>query len=148
MSRREGAMRRGTNGMGGAWVPIGGLMTNEIGDQWGLGPLGLAEIGWINEKGGQYVVGDLWNGGPMRRGPISWGTIEMGDQWVGGTNEMGDQWNGWFMGANWGTNGMGDWWVGGPVRWGTNEMGDHWDWPMMGWRMKRGTNEMGTNELQ
>ena len=31
------------------------------------------------------------------------------------------------------------------MRWGTNEMApqSHWDWPMMGWRMKRGTTDMG-----
>ena len=129
---------------GGAWVLIGESMrwgTNEMGDQWDGGPLGLAENGWTNEKGDQWeggpmssnnVVGDLWIGGPMRRGPMRWGTNEMGDQWVGGTNEMGDQWNGWCMGANCGTNEMGDQWDGGPMRWGTNEMGDQWDGgPMM-----------------
>ena len=68
----------------------------------------------------------------MRRGPMRWGTNEMGDQWVGGTNEMGDQWNEWCMGANWGINEIGDQWDGGPMRWGTNEMGDQWDGgPMM-----------------
>ena len=78
------------------------------------------------------VVGDLWIGGPMRRGPMRWGTNEMGDQWVGGTNEMGDQWNEWCMGANWGIYEIGDQWDGGPMRWGTNEMGDQWDGgPMM-----------------
>ena len=137
-------MRWGTIGMGGAWVLIGGPMrwgTNEMGDQWDGGPLGLAENGWTNEKGDQWeggpmssnnVVGDLWIGAPMRRGPMRWGTNEMGDQWVGGTNEMGDQWNEWCMGANWGINEMGDQWDGGPMRWGTNEMGDQWDGgPMM-----------------
>ena len=85
------------------------------------------------------VVGDLWIGGPMRRGPMRWGTNEMGDQWVGGTNEMGDQWNGWCMGANCGTNEMGDLWDGGPMRWGTNEMGNQWDGgPMMCTRLKYG----------
>ena len=68
----------------------------------------------------------------MRRGPMRWGTNEMGDQWVGGTNEMGDQWNEWCMGANWGINEIGDQWDGGPMKWGTNEMGDQWDGgPMM-----------------
>ena len=137
-------MRWGTIGMGGAWVLIGGPMrwgTNEMGDQWDGGPLGLAENGWTNEKGDQWeggpmssnnVVGDLWIGAPMRRGPMRWGTNEMGDQWVGGTNEMGDQWNEWCMCANWGINEMGDQWDGGPMRWGTNEMGDQWDGgPMM-----------------
>ena len=137
-------MRWGTIGMGGAWVLIGGPMrwgTSEMGDQWDGGPLGLAENGWTNEKGDQWeggpmssnnVVGDLWIGAPMRRGPMRWGTNEMGDQWVGGTNEMGDQWNEWCMGANWGINEMGDQWDGGPMRWGTNEMGDQWDGgPMM-----------------
>ena len=137
-------MRWGTIGMGGAWVLIGGPMrwgTNEMGDQWDGGPLGLAENGWTNKKGDQWegepmssnnVVGDLWIGAPMRRGPMRWGTNEMGDQWVGGTNEMGDQWNEWCMGANWGINEMGDQWDGGPMRWGTNEMGDQWDGgPMM-----------------
>ena len=139
-----GPMRWGTIGMGGAWVLIGGPMrwgTNGMGDQWDGGPLGLAENGWTNEKGDQWeggpmssnnVVGDLWIGAPMRRGPMRWGTNEMGDQWVGGTNEMGDQWNEWCMGANWGINEMGDQWDGGPMRWGTNEMGDQWDGgPMM-----------------
>ena len=137
-------MRWGTIGMCGAWVLIGGPMrwgTSEMGDQWDGGPLGLAENGWTNEKGDQWeggpkssnnVVGDLWIGAPMRRGPMRWGTNEMGDQWVGGTNEMGDQWNEWCMGANWGINEMGDQWDGGPMRWGTNEMGDQWDGgPMM-----------------
>ena len=149
----------GTNAMGDQWNGrcVGANWgTNGIGDQWELdgGPLGLAEIGWMNEKGDQYVVGDLWIGGPMRRGPMSWGTNEMGDQWVGGTNEMGDQWNGWCMGANWGTNEMGDWWVGGPMRWGTNEMGDQWDGGPLGladdggdeWKggpMRWGTSDMG-----
>ena len=131
-------MRWGTNGMGGAGVLIGGPMrrgTNEMGDQWDGGPLGLAENGWTNEKGDQWeggpmssnnVVGDLWIGGPMRRGPMRWGTNEMGDQWVGGTNEMGDQWNEWCMGANWGINEMGDQWDREPMRWGTYEMGDQW----------------------
>ena len=139
-----GPMSWGTIGMGGAWVLIGGPMrwgTNEMGDQWDGGPLGLSENGWANEKGDQWeggpmssnnVVGDLWIGAPMRRGPMRWGTNEMGDQWVGGTNEMGDQWNEWCMGANWGINEMGDQWDGGPMRWGTNEMGDQWDGgPMM-----------------
>ena len=90
-----------------------------------------------------YVVGDLWIGGPMRRGPMRWGTNEMGDQWVGGTNEMGDQWNGWCMGANWGTNQMGHWWVGGPMRWGTNEMGDQWDGGPLGLADDGLTNEKG-----
>ena len=101
--------------------------TNEMGGQWDGGPFGLAENAWTNEKGDQWeggpmssnnVVGDLWIGGPMRRGPMRWGTNEMGDQWVGGTNEMGDQWNGWCLGANWGTNEMGNQWDGGPMRWG------------------------------
>ena len=115
--------------------------TNEMGDQWDEGPLGLAENGWTNEKGDQWegapmssnnVVGGLWIGVPMRRGPMRWWANEMGDQWVGGTNEMGDQWNEWCMGANWGINEMGDQWDGGPMRWGTNEMGDQWDGgPMM-----------------
>ena len=109
-----------------------GQGTNEMGDQWDGGPLGLAENGWTNEKGDQWeggsmssnnVVGDLWIGAPMRRGSMRWGTNEMGDQWVGGTNEMGDQWNEWCMGANWGTNEMGDQWDGGPVRWGTIGIG-------------------------
>ena len=139
-----GPMRWGTNEMSGAWVLIGGPMrwgTNEMGDQWDVGPLGLAENGWTNEKGDQWegrsmssnnVVGDLWIGAPTRRGPMRWGTNEMGDQWVDGTNEMGDQWNEWCMGANWGINEMGDQWDGGPMRWGTNEMGDQWDGgPMM-----------------
>ena len=137
-------MRWGTIGMGGALMLIGGPMrwgTNEMGDQWDGGPLGFAENGWTNEKGDQWeggpmssnnVVGDLWTGAPMRRGPMRWGTNEMGDQWVGGTNEMGDQWNEWCMGAYWGINEMGDQWDGGPMRWGTNEMGDQWDGgPMM-----------------
>ena len=144
-----GPMRWGTNEncvprvtLGDQWD--GGPMrwgTNEMGDQWDGGPLGLAENGWTNEKGDQWeggpmssnnVVGNLWIGGPMRRGPMRWGTNEMGDQWVGGTNEMGDQWNEWCMGANWGINEMGDQWDGGPMRWGTNEMGDLWDGgPMM-----------------
>ena len=117
--------------------------TNGIGDQWDGGPLGLAEIEWMNEKGDQYVVEDLWIGGPMRRGPMSGGTNEMGHQWVGGTNEMGDQWNGWCMSANWGTNEMGDWWVGGPMRWGTNEMGDQWDGGPLGLADDGVTNEKG-----
>ena len=94
-------------------------------------------------------LGDQWDVGPMR-----WGAIEMGDQWVGGTNEMGDQWNGWCMvliggPMRWGTDELGDQWEGEPMRWGTNEMGDHWDWPMMGWlikgggAMRWGTNDMG-----
>ena len=124
-------MRRGPMGWG----------TNEMGGQWDGGPFGLAENAWTNEKGDQWeggpmssnnVVGDLWIGRPMRRGPMRWGTNEMGDQWVGGTNEMGEQWNGWCLGANWGTNEMGNQWDGGPMRWGTNEMGDQWDGgPMM-----------------
>ena len=129
----------GTNEMGDQWngrCVSANWETNEMGDQWDGGPLGLAENGWTNEKGDQWeggpmssnnVVGDLWIGGPMRRGPMRWGTNEMGDQWVGGTNEMGDQWNEWCMGANWGINEMGDQWDGGPMRWGTNEMGDQWD---------------------
>ena len=134
----------GTNEMGDHWNGrcVGATWgTNEMGDQWDGGPLGLAENGWTNEKGDQWeggpmssnnVVGDLWIGAPMRRGPMRWGTNEMGDQWVGGTNEMGDQWNEWCMGANWGINEMGDQWDGGPMRWGTNEMGDQWDGgPMM-----------------
>ena len=157
-----GSMKRGTNEKGDQLVQImlwgtyqlgnqwegdpwdGGPMrwgTNEMGGQWDGGPFGLAENAWTNEKGDQWeggpmssnnVVGDLWIGGPMRRGPMRWGTNEMGDQWVGGTNEMGDQWNGWCLGANWGTNEMGNQWDGGPMRWGTNEMGDQWDGgPMM-----------------
>ena len=137
-------MRWGTIGMGGVWVLIGGPMrwgTDEMGDQWDGGPLGLAGNGWTNEKGDQWeggpmssnnVVGDLWIGAPMRRGPMRWGTNEMGDQWVGGTIEMGDQWNEWCMGANWGINEIRDQWDGGPMRWGTNEMEDQWDGgPMM-----------------
>ena len=70
-------------------------------------------------------MGDQWElfnqgyiGGPMR-----WETIEMGDQWVGGTNEMGDQWAPIMY---WGTNELGDqWegdqWDGGPMRLGTSE---------------------------
>ena len=144
----KGPMRWGTNEMGDQWNGrcVGANWgTNGIGDQWEWdgGPLGLAEIGWMNEKGDQYDVGDLWIGGPMRRGPMSWGTNEMGDQWVGGTNEMGDQWNGWCMGANWGTNEMGDWWVGGPMRWGTNEMGDQWDGGPLGLADDGVTNEKG-----
>ena len=122
-----------------------------MGDQWDGGPvrwgtIGIGWNGWTNEKGDQWeggpmssnnVVGDLWIGAPMRRGPMRWGTNEMGDQWVGGTNEMGDQWNEWCMGANWGINEMGDQWDGGPMRWGTNEMGDQWDGgPMMCTRSK------------
>ena len=83
---------------------VGGLMrwgTNEMGDQWDGGPLGLADDGVTNEKG------DQWDGGPMR-----WGTNEMGDQWAPimywGTNELGDQWEG-------------DQWEGGPMRGGTSE---------------------------
>ena len=130
-----GTNEMGANGMGGAWVLIGGPMrwgTNEMEDRWDGGPLGLAENGWTNEKGDQWeggpmssnnvvgdLLGDLWIGGPMR-----WGTNEMGDQWVGGTNEMGDQWNEWCMGANWGSMRWGDQWDGEPMRWGTNEMGD------------------------
>ena len=139
----KGPMRWGANEMGDQWNGrcVGANWgTNGIGDQWDGGPLGLAEIGWMNEKG---VVGDLWIGGPMRRGPMSWGTNEMGDQWVGGTNEMGDQWNGWCMSANWGTNEMGDWWVGGPMRWGTNEMGDQWDGGPLGLADDGVTNEKG-----
>ena len=66
----------------------------------------------------------------MRRGPMRWGTNEMGDQWVGGGGPMG-----------WGTHGMSGAWVliGGSMRWGTNEMGDQWDGEPMRW----GTNEMG-----
>ena len=144
----KGPMRWGTNEMGDQWNGrcVGANWgTNRIGDQWEWdgGPLGLAEIGWMNEKGDQYVVGDLWIGGPMRRGPMSWGTNEMGDRWVGGTNEMGDQWNGWCMGANWGTNEMRDWWVGGPMRWGTNEMGDQWDGGPLGLADDGVTNEKG-----
>ena len=144
----KGPMRWGTNEMGDQWNGrcVGANWgTNGIGDQWEWdgGPLGLAEIWWMNEKGDQYVVGDLWIGGPMRRGPMGWGTNEMGDQWVGGTNEMGDQWNGWCMGANWGTNEMGDWWVGGPMRWGTNEMGDQWDGGPLGLADDGVTNEKG-----
>ena len=136
-----GTNENGTNGMGDQWD----------GDQWDGGPFGLAENAWTNEKGDQWeegpmgsnnVVGGLWIGGPVRRGPMRWGTNEMGDQWVGGTNEMGDQWNGWCLGANWGTNEMGNQWDGGPMRdwglmrWGTNEMGDQWcapDMPTSGW---------------
>ena len=134
----------GTNEMGDHWNGrcVGANWgTNEMGDQWDGGPLGLVENGWTNEKGDQWeggpmssnnVVGDLWIGAPMRRGPMRWGTNEMGDQWVGGTNEMGGQWNEWCMSANWGINEMGDQWDGGPMRWGTNEMGDQWDGgPMM-----------------
>ena len=144
----KGPMRWGTNEMGDQWNGrcVGANWgTNGIGDQWEWdgGPLGLAEIGWMNEKGDQYVVRDLWIGGPMRRGTMSWGTNEMGDQWVGGTNEMGDQWNGWCMGANWGTNEMGDWWVGGPMRWGTNEMGEQWDGGPLGLADDGVTNEKG-----
>ena len=83
---------------------VGGLMrwgTNEMGDQWDGGPLGLADDGVTNEKG------DQWDGGPM-----IWGTNEMGDQWAPimywGTNELGDQWEG-------------DQWEGGPMRGGTSE---------------------------
>ena len=83
---------------------VGGLMrwgTNEMGDQWDGGPLGLADDGVTNEKG------DQWDGGPM-----IWGTNEMGDQWAPimywGTNELGDQWEG-------------DQWDGGPMRGGTSE---------------------------
>ena len=149
-------MRWGTNEMGdqwNGWCVGANWGTNEMGDQWDGGPLGLVENGWTNEKGDQWegvpmssnnVVGDLWIGGPMRRGPMRWGTNEMGDQWVGGTNEMGDQWNGWCMGANWGTNEMGDLWDGGPMRWGTNEMGNQWDGgPMMCTRL----TEYGNSQL-
>ena len=128
-----------------------------MGDQWDGGPLGLAENGWTNEKGDQWeggpmssndVVGDLWIGAPMRRGPMRWGTNEMGDQWVGGTNEMGDQWNEWCMGANWGINEMGDQWDGGPMRWGTNEMGDQWDGgPMMCTHSVDGSNSWNFDDV-
>ena len=163
----KGPMIWGTSGVGGGGVGAN-WGTNEIGDQWDGGPLGLAEIGWINENGDQWkggpmssnnVVLDLWIGGQMRMEPMRWGTIEMGDQWVGGTNEMGDQWNGWYMGVIWGTNEMGGWWVGGPMRWGTNEMGDQWDGGPLGLADDGVTNEKGdqwdggpmrwgTNELQ
>ena len=68
-----GTNEMGTNGMGVAWVLIGGPM------RWGTN-----------------AMGDQWDGGSMR-----WGTSEMGDQWDGGpirwgTNEMGDQW--WALG--------------------------------------------------
>ena len=83
---------------------VGGLMrwgTNEMGDQWDGGPLGLADDGVTNEKR------DQWDGGPM-----IWGTNEMGDQWAPimywGTNELGDQWEG-------------DQWQGGPMTGGTSE---------------------------
>ena len=89
-----GPMRWATNGMGDSWVLIGGPMrwgTNEMGDQWDGGPLGLADDGVTMEKGDQWdggpmssnnVLGDQWVGGPMRRGPMRWGTNEMGDQWA------------------------------------------------------------------
>ena len=132
-SRWEGTNGMGTNEMGdqwNGWCVGANWRTNEMGDQWNggpvkSGPLGLAENGWTNEKGGQWeggsmssnnVVGDLWIGGSMIRGPMRWGTNELGDQWVGGTNEMGDQWNEWCMDANWGTNEMGDLWDGEPMR--------------------------------
>ena len=131
-------MRWGTNGMGGAWVLIGGPMrwgTNEMGDQWDGGPLGLAENGWTNEKGDQWeggpmssnnVVGDLWTGGPMRRGPMRWGTNESGGPMRWGTNEMSGAWVLIGGSMRWGTNEMGNQWDGEPMRWGTNEMGDQW----------------------
>ena len=93
-------MRWGTNGMGDAWVIIGGpirwgLMswgTNETGNQWDGGPMRWGTIGigrwWGDEwKGGPMRwgtsdMGDQWDGGPMRRGPMRWGTNEMGDQWA------------------------------------------------------------------
>ena len=158
----KGPMRWGTNEMGDQWNGrcVGANWgTNGIGDQWEWdgGPLGLAEIGWMNEKGDQYVVGDLWiggqwegdqwvgdqwDGGPMSRGdqwdggPMEWVMhgCQLGDQWDGrlmswGTNEMGNQWDGGPM--RWRTIGIGRWWgdewKGGPMRWGTSDMGDQWD---------------------
>ena len=135
-------MRWGTNGMGGAWVLIGGPMrwgTSEMGDQWDGGPLGLAENGWTNEKGDQWeggpmssnnVVGNLWIGGPMRRGPMRWGTNESGGPMRWGTNEMSGAWVLIGGSMRWGTNEMGDQWDGEPMRWGTYEMGDQWCAPV------------------
>ena len=56
-----GPMRWGGGG-GGQWngrCVCANWGTNGIGDQSDGGPLGLAEIGWMNEKGDQNVVGDL-----------------------------------------------------------------------------------------
>ena len=133
-----GPMRWGTNE--NRVVLIGG--TNEMGDQWDGGPLGLAENGWTNEKGDQWeggpmssnnVVGDLWIGAPMRRGPMIWGTNESGGPMRWGTNEMSGAWV--LIGGpmRWGTNEMGGQWDGEPMRWGTNEMGDQWCAPDMCW---------------
>ena len=144
----KGPMGWGTNEMGDHWNGrcVGANWgTNEMGDQWDGGPLGLAENGWTNEKGDQWeggpmssnnVVGDLWIGAPMRRGPMRWGTNEMGDQWVGGpmrwgTNEMSGAWVLIGGSMRWGTNEMGDQWDGEPMRWGTNEMGDQWCAPVL-----------------
>ena len=84
---------------------IGGPMrwgTNEMGDQWDGGPLGLAENGWTNGKG------DQWEGGPMSSNNVV-GTYEMGTN-EKGTNEMGDQWDGGAMSR-------GYQWDGGPMKW-------------------------------
>ena len=167
--RDQGPMRWGGGNERGdqwnGWCVGANWGTNEIGDQWDGGPLGLAEIGWINEKrepiccwglmnwgtndekGTNEMGGTNESGGPMRRGING-----MGDAWVliggpmrWGTDELGDQWDGEPM--RWGTIGIGRWWgdkwKGGPMRWGTsdmgtNEMGDQWA-PIMYW----GTNELG-----
>ena len=79
-----GAMRWGTNGMGGTWVLIGGPMrwgTDELGDQWDGEPMrrGTNEMGdhgdwsmtgWLMKRGNNEM-GDQWDWGPMR-----WGTNE------------------------------------------------------------------------
>ena len=97
----------------------------------------------------------------MRREPMRWGTNEMGDQWVGGTNDMGGpmEWvvHGCYLGDQW-EGGGGGRWVGGPVRWGTNEMGDKWDGGPLGLaddgvtyekgdQWDGGPARLGTNEM-
>ena len=52
MSRREGGNERGDQWNG--WCVGANWRTNDIGDQWDGGPYGLAEIGWINEKGANF----------------------------------------------------------------------------------------------
>ena len=63
---------------------------------------------------------ELYNQGYIR-GPMGWGTIQMG------TNEMGGA---WVL-------------IGGPMRWGTNEMGDQWDRGTLGLAENGWANEKG-----
>ena len=140
-----------------------------MGDQWEQGKKCYKEGGMGNENGAiefKQCGGDLWIGG--EKGPMGWGTNEIGDQWNGrcvganwGTNEMGDQWDGGPLGLaeNGWTNEKGDQWEGGPMSsnyvvaptyelgdlWG----GDQWDGGPMRWGINESGGPMrwGTNEM-